>query len=208
MLLAGAVALAAGAVGAGCSSDEGADQREQAIEDQLDRYPGQIDRSQAECYVDRVIDELGIEAVAPDAEPTDAQIRRLTAIRVDCIGIAGLGRAGTSVPPSGGDEPPLTLDGPRTFGDDPELDELWAACEAGDGPSCDALFDAAPLGSDYETFGATCGGRGAEARCGDVYPALSTTASSTTASSTTVTTGAPTTSSPAATEPAAPSPGP
>lgn len=173
----GAAALAALAmVPAACSSDAPAVDRAAAVEDLLVRYPGQIDRGQAECYVDRVSDELGIEALAVDAEPTDAQIRRLTAIRVDCIGVGNLGRTATSAP-HGGDDPSVTVRGPRTFGDDPELDALWAACEAGDGPACDALFEAAPLASDYEAFGASCGGRGAEERCADRYPALPSTGS-------------------------------
>jgi hypothetical protein len=44
------------------------------------------------------------------------------------------------------------------YGDDPELDALWDACEAGDGVACDDLFRRSPVGSEYETFGGTCGG--------------------------------------------------
>jgi hypothetical protein len=52
----------------------------------------------------------------------------------------------------GGDEP-------FTYGDDAALDELWDACEAGDGQACDDLYFDSPLGSEYEEFGMTCGGR-------------------------------------------------
>lgn len=46
-----------------------------------------------------------------------------------------------------------------TFGDNPELDRLWTACEEGDGNACDQLFEQSPLGSDYEDFGVSCGNR-------------------------------------------------
>lgn len=48
---------------------------------------------------------------------------------------------------------------PFTRGDDPDLDVLWDACEAGDGVACDDLFIASPAGSEYEAFGDTCGFR-------------------------------------------------
>jgi hypothetical protein len=48
---------------------------------------------------------------------------------------------------------------PFTFGDDPELDELWVDCDLGDGAACDLLFDISPIGSEYEEFGLTCGFR-------------------------------------------------
>jgi hypothetical protein len=46
-----------------------------------------------------------------------------------------------------------------TYGDDAALDELWDACEAGDGQACDDLYVQAPSGSEYERFGDTCGNR-------------------------------------------------
>lgn len=45
-----------------------------------------------------------------------------------------------------------------TYGDNAELDALWDACEAGDATACDALYESAPANSEYEEFGATCGG--------------------------------------------------
>ena len=51
------------------------------------------------------------------------------------------------------------VDHPFTFGDDPTLDALWGACDEGSGRSCDQLFAAAPVGSDYEEFGVSCGNR-------------------------------------------------
>jgi TIR domain len=43
------------------------------------------------------------------------------------------------------------------YGDHPYLDGLWDGCAAGDGAACNELYDASNEGSDYETFGATCG---------------------------------------------------
>lgn len=45
-----------------------------------------------------------------------------------------------------------------TFGDDPDLDLLWLACEQGDWLACDDLYLDSPVESEYEWFGATCGG--------------------------------------------------
>lgn len=160
---------------AACSADPGLD-REAAIDDLVERYPGAMSREQAGCYVDRVAEEVGAEQLGAEADPTDDQVRRLTAIRVDCLGVADLG-----LPPTTTTTTPLSTDGdgdgggsvapaPSTFGDDPELDGLWAECEGGSGAACDQLFESAPLGSDYERFGATCGGRGAEPVCAEVYP--------------------------------------
>ncbi len=50
-------------------------------------------------------------------------------------------------------------DQPYAFGDDPELDVLWTQCELGDGQACDDLWEQAPVGSEYESFGVTCGQR-------------------------------------------------
>lgn len=50
-------------------------------------------------------------------------------------------------------------DAPVTYGDDPDLDVLWDSCGSGDGKACDDLFDQAPIGSEYEQFGVTCGER-------------------------------------------------
>jgi len=44
-----------------------------------------------------------------------------------------------------------------TYGDDPYLDGLWDDCAAGDMTACDALYQESPVGSEYETFGDTCG---------------------------------------------------
>jgi hypothetical protein len=163
----GALALAIPLVAA-CSSSPPFD-REAAIANVVKEGGGRLSRSQAECYVDRVANELGTGALTPGTEPSPEQIPRLTAIRVDCIGVASLG---TTVP---GPPPTATQDTsgvtqPSRPGDDPVLDQLYARCQAGSGAACDELFAAAPIGSEYEQFGLTCGGRSQEAKCADKYP--------------------------------------
>ena len=44
------------------------------------------------------------------------------------------------------------------LGDDPFLDDLYVRCEGGDFTACDDLYLEAPLDSEYEVFGDTCGG--------------------------------------------------
>ena len=45
-----------------------------------------------------------------------------------------------------------------SYGDDPELDALWDACEAGDDIACLDLYWDSPLGSEYESFAQENGG--------------------------------------------------
>lgn len=169
--LARAVSVLVGLVGlatvlVGCSSGPAFD-REQAVNDVLAQAGGRLDRPQAECYVDAVVRDLGSAALAPNASPTPDQVPRLTRIRVDCTGVASLGTtpptSATTIDPTSGTEP-------RQLGDDPRLDGLYAACRDGGGAACDQLFDDAPLGSAYEEFASTCGGRSKQARCADGAP--------------------------------------
>ncbi len=60
------------------------------------------------------------------------------------------------------------VDGPNTLGDDPVLDDLWRSCEDGSGAACDELFERAPVGSDYEWFGVTCGERDEVLHCSEL----------------------------------------
>lgn len=48
---------------------------------------------------------------------------------------------------------------PGEYGFDPALDTLWDECESGQFGSCDELYFVSREGSEYEEFGATCGGR-------------------------------------------------
>ena len=45
------------------------------------------------------------------------------------------------------------------YGDNDTLDALWDACEGEDWAACDQLYADSPLGSEYESFGDTCGNR-------------------------------------------------
>lgn len=54
----------------------------------------------------------------------------------------------------GSPSPPIT---PQTYGDDATLDALWDGCGAGDMAACDTLYFDAPVDTDYEDYGSTCG---------------------------------------------------
>lgn len=54
-----------------------------------------------------------------------------------------------------------------TYGDDPDLDALWDDCDAGDDFACDDLYVRSPIGSDYESFGSTCGERESSGQFGN-----------------------------------------
>lgn len=83
----------------------------------------------------------------------EAADQLVSSCRVARGSLAYADRADDEEPAPAGD------DRPNTLGDDPDLDELWAACEEGAGQACDRLFEQAPAGSGYETFGLTCGDR-------------------------------------------------
>lgn len=67
--------------------------------------------------------------------------------------------AGQAVCDSGAELPTASTGG-GTYGSDPALDILYDCCEAGNMLSCDELFFKAPLDSEYEEVGLTCGGVG------------------------------------------------
>ena len=136
-----------------------------AIERVLATSGGRLDRAQAECYVDRVLADIGRRGLESDPPPPELTAR-LTGIRIDCVGVANLGTLPGTLPPVTGDVVPR----PQRPGDDPELDALHQRCAAGSGAACDQLFDRAAPGSEYEAFALTCGGRTSEERCADRYP--------------------------------------
>jgi hypothetical protein len=62
---------------------------------------------------------------------------------------------------------------PGDLGNDERFDRLADECFEGDPSSCDDLFRESDLGSDYEEYGSTCGGRtndGQSGRCITIYP--------------------------------------
>ena len=55
----------------------------------------------------------------------------------------------------------IELDKATSYGDDPELDDLYDECKSGDMAACDELYETAPsadAGSEYKDFGGDCGG--------------------------------------------------
>ena len=50
-------------------------------------------------------------------------------------------------------------DAPYTYGDDSFFDELWDGCNGENFDACRELYELAPVGSEYEQFGGTCGWR-------------------------------------------------
>jgi hypothetical protein len=76
----------------------------------------------------------------------------------------GLGsvRASLTAPDEGaarGDVERFAAASPGDLGADGDLDALARSCYVGDLRSCDGLAAAAPPMSEYEEYGATCGGR-------------------------------------------------
>ena len=160
--------------------------RPAAIERIVAESNGRLTVDQARCYVDRVHAEVGGSALSPGAHPTDAEITRMTAIRVDCVGVANLGVVPPDDTASAGPGVPATESGnlPRRPGDDEALDALYQQCQDGYGPACDELFAKAPVGSVYESFAVTCGNRTRELSCAAVYVSPGLTNPPTTTSTT------------------------
>jgi hypothetical protein len=81
--------------------------------------------------------------------------------------------AGLEVLPEEWADDPDNAAGVDSYGDDPTFDALQDSCADGDMVACDRLYLDSPVGSGYETFGATCGERAAYvggACSGSVHP--------------------------------------
>jgi hypothetical protein len=159
-------ALAVGVlVSAACSGDDRPDPA--AAAERLSADKGWTAK-EARCAVNRLVDELGDAAIEPPAPVAGVDPELLAGIAVDCVDPARLVASGldtTSLTVAPGE--------PAVYGDDPALDALWDACAFGDGVACDDLFHSAPLGSDYEQFGNSCGGRGYQPSCAGPDPTAS-----------------------------------
>ncbi|MFV0308204.1 MAG: hypothetical protein ACK5OX_10730 [Desertimonas sp.] len=87
--------------------------------------------------------------------------------------VAGLAGAGAGTVTAASDSSTATPPGtgaptpPDGLGDNPTFDALAQACFGGDLGSCDDLYWRTDVGSAYEEYGATCGGRVAERISGD-----------------------------------------
>jgi branched-chain amino acid transport system substrate-binding protein len=117
------------------------------------------------CAVDAVVEELDLSwSDVERALEESGDLNSLTS-GTDEMSPAGLECFGELtfedlVLIGGGSDDDLFGSGVSSYGDDPELDALWDACEAGDDVACDDLYWESPLGSEYESFGLSCAGRG------------------------------------------------
>ena len=159
------------ACGTGCTADPPFD-RDATVQRVVADGGGRFTTQQAECYVDRAADQLGSGVLTPDATLAAPQLDRLTVIRIDCAGVASLGRTPGTELARKSEEIQRERQQPMKKGEDVQLDLLWDSCERGSGESCDRLFEAAPVGSEYEVFGQTCGNRTKELRCADRYAGM------------------------------------
>ena len=165
-LLVALVALV-GVASVACSGDDF--DRDAAIAGVQQRWEGRLDDTEAACYVDRVREEVGSDALTDESALSPQQVGRLTDIRIDCIGIENLAVVGSSTTLALDPEDTWLRTLPSAYGDDPQLDLLYDACESGSGSACDQLFDLSAPGSEYEEFALSCGGRTRELVCAEVY---------------------------------------
>ncbi len=108
----------------------------------------------AECLVGIGQEEVSLDLLMPDAARAPLDDLLISELTDSC------GEAAEFVGQI--DPRPERLafeDGPFTYGEDPALDALWDGCVAGAGTDCDTLWVRAPIGSEYERFGVSCGDR-------------------------------------------------
>lgn len=112
---------------------------------------------QATCFTDELIggDNPAFNGMLEGSDEIDAgMMTAMFDVFAECdIPLESL--MGGGIP---GATPGSSSDG-QSYGDDPTLDAMWDACEGGDGEACDDLYFQSALGSEYEEFGDTCGGR-------------------------------------------------
>ena len=125
-----------------------------------------FDPVQAECVVGAMMTEFGADeliALSGEGEPSPEVGFRMVGIfdecGIDMEDLTGIAPGETPTDFRELADPRSEVDGPYTYGDDPTLDALWDACEAGSGTACDDLYFDSEFGSEYEAFGFTCGNR-------------------------------------------------
>ena len=117
------------------------------------------------CAVDAVVEELDLSwsdveralEESGDLDSLTSDTDEMSPAGLECLGELTFEDL---VLIGGGSDDDLFGSGASSYGDDPELDALWDACEAGDDVACDDLYWESPLGSEYESFGLSCAGRG------------------------------------------------
>jgi hypothetical protein len=136
------------------------DEEADTVEEALDVLQQQIDLlSEANEEIEDGADpEEALVAISEDAEGLEAEADELAEeLGLEVCG-AGSGETEDTTVDTTEDTGGGTGDEPFTYGDDPELDALWDACEDGDPDACDDLWAEAPVDSEYEEFGYSCGG--------------------------------------------------
>jgi hypothetical protein len=111
-----------------------------------------LSEDDARCLAQATVDELGAQAMSLIAA---AALNGEDASKLDETMMAAADGCGVSE--DAFDDP--TESDAFSYGDDPELDALYDACEGGDGKACDDLYVNSAPGSDYEQFAGTCGNR-------------------------------------------------
>ena len=113
-----------------------------------------LSEEQARCFSEEFLQNGGVDLAElmenPDDIASDPDVMRSMIDIFETCDIDPSAMGGTS----GG-----TSSEADDYGDDPELDALWDACEGGDGEACDDLYFQSPIGSRYEEYGNTCGDR-------------------------------------------------
>jgi hypothetical protein len=179
-LLIGGGLLAAVAVAAGAFFLLGGDDEDSArvelaarLQEETD---GELDDAQAECVAGYFADAIGDDELAEidfDAdEPPQVFLDAFEEIDLDEMADDCELDPETFGTDTGGDDGGTdetddgatddtddggSTDEPDAYGDDPELDALYDDCEGGDLVACDDLYFDSPVGSEYESFGSTCG---------------------------------------------------
>lgn len=182
---------------AACGDDPPTDQERRAIDSLVE---AELSGDEQRCILDGIADlDITVDRVV-DGELTADEDGEVLAATLECVDdlaavegfvdsfIAGAAEEGTILSRDEARCAIRALDAPdrdvairdclgdrvdeRAFGDDPILDLLVEQCRRGNNQACDELFTTSPIGSEYETYGRTCGGRapeGADPNCFDEF---------------------------------------
>lgn len=156
---------------AGCGGDDDGPTSADLVGLARDAAPELTD-DQARCLVDRTTERLGSGRAAELAREGFAGSGlsdEVATIRDGCLVEDPSATAAATTPPTAGaDQYPVVSPDAHRYGDDPTLDELWDRCAEGSGQACDDLYYLAPLDSEYEAFGYTCGQRDDVTLCSEL----------------------------------------